>query len=101
MKIKKNDEVMVIAGNYKGTIGKVIKALPKENQVIVDGVNKVKKHQKPSSSNEGGIIEKTMPIHISNVALVDAKTKKTTKIGYKLNGDKKVRFAKKTDNVIE
>ena len=76
MKIKKGDKVKVITGHYKGTIGEVLVALPKENKVIVEGVNLVKKHMKPTQANpDGGIIEKEAPIHVSNVMAYDAKAK--------------------------
>ena len=97
MKIKKGDKVKVITGAYKGTIAEVIKAMPKENKVIVEGVNIVKKHQKPTQANpDGGIIEKEAPIHVSNVMAYDAKAKKASRIGYKEEKGKKVRVLKKT-----
>ena len=80
MKIKKGDKVKVITGAYKGTVAEVIKAMPKENKVIVEGVNIVKKHQKPTQANpDGGIIEKEAPIHVSNVMAYDAKAKKASR----------------------
>lgn len=97
MKIKKNDTVIVIAGKDKGVTGKVLQALPLESRVVVEGVNMVKKHQK--SQTEGGagsIIEKPLPVHVSNVSLIDPKTNKPTRIGYSIEGGKKVRIAKKS-----
>jgi large subunit ribosomal protein L24 len=83
VKIKKGDKVQVIAGAYKGTVAEVIKVLPKENKVVVEGVNVVKKHVKPNQMNpDGGIIEKEAPIHVSNVMAYDAKAKKASRIGF-------------------
>ena len=102
MKIKKGDKVKVITGHYKGTIGEVLVALPKENKVIVEGVNLVKKHMKPTQANpDGGIIEKEAPIHVSNVMAYDAKAKTASRIGYKVEKGEKVRVHKKSGNVIK
>lgn len=98
MKIKKGDTVKVIAGSYKGTVGEVVKTFPKDDKVIVAGVNIVKKHMKPSQTNpDGGIQEKEAPIHVSNVALYDAKAKTAGKVKIELdkNGNK-VRVFKKS-----
>ena len=101
MRIKKGDKVVVIAGSNKGKEGIVTSVLTKDNKVIVGGVNMVKKHSKPNQAQpEGKIIEKEAPIHISNVALVDPKTNKPTKVGYKVENGKKVRVAKKSSTVI-
>ena len=90
MKIKKGDKVQVITGAYKGTVAEVTKVFPKENKVIVEGVNMVKKHLKPTQQNpDGGIIEKEAPIHVSNVMAYDAKAKKASRIGFKSETDKK------------
>ena len=87
MRIKKGDRVKVITGAYKGTIGEVTSVYPKEDKVIVEGVNMVKKHQKPTQANpDGGIIEKEAKIHVSNVMLWDEKSKKASRIK---NGSKK------------
>lgn len=84
MKIKKGDKVVVIAGHEKGKEGVVIKAMPKENMVIVEGLNKVTKHNKPNQQNtEGSITTMEAPIHVSNVAIVDPKTKKPVRVGYR------------------
>ena len=101
MRIKKGDKVVVIAGSNKGKEGTVTSVLTKENKVIVGGVNMVKKHTKPSQAQpEGKIVEKEAPIHVSNVALVDPKTNKPTKVGYKVENGKKVRVAKKSSTVL-
>ncbi|MDA9163306.1 50S ribosomal protein L24 [Rickettsiaceae bacterium] len=101
LKIKKGDKVKVITGKNKGKVGDVIKVLPTENRLVVSGVNLVKKHTKPSQTSEGGIVQKELPIHISNVSHVDPKTNEVTKIGYKtLDDGKKVRFAKKSGEII-
>jgi len=102
MKIKKGDQVKVIAGSSKGTIAKVRKIMPKENKVIVEGVNIVKKHLKPNQGNpEGGIFEKEMPIHISNVMAYDVKAKKASRLGKKEEKGKTVRYYKSTGNVLK
>ena len=101
-KIKKGDKVIVITGRDKGKIGEVKRVLRAENRVIVDGVNTVKRHTKPSANQAGGIVEKEASIHLSNVAFVDPKDNKPTRIGYKmLDGDRKVRFAKRSGEVID
>lgn len=90
MKIKKGDKVKVITGASKGAIGEVLKALPKTNQVIVEGVNLVKKNLKPSQANpEGGVIEKEVPIHVSNVAFHEEKAKKPAKAKKDVKADAK------------
>jgi large subunit ribosomal protein L24 len=99
-KIKTGDEVVVIAGKDKGKQGKVTKIITDEAKVLVAGVNVVKKHQKPSATSAGGIVKKELPIAISNVALADPKTGKATRVGYKTVDGKKVRFAKKSGEVI-
>jgi len=100
MKIKKNDEVVVISGKYKGVKGKVLQVRPSESRVVVEGVNRHKWHIKPTQEKPGHIIDREAPIHVSNVALVDPKTKKATRVGYKMEGDKKVRVSKKTGTQI-
>lgn len=101
MKIKKGDNIIVLAGKDKGKKAKVLRALPKENKVIVEGVNMVKKHQAArQKSKKGEVIEKTLPIHVSNVAIVDSKTGKSTRVGYKIEGDKKIRIARKSGQKI-
>ncbi len=101
MKIKKGDKVIVITGKDKGKTGEVTKAMPKENKVIVSGVNMVKRHQKPTQENAGGIVSKEAPIHVSNVAIVDPKSGKASRMGTKILDDgRKVRVAKKSGEVI-
>ena len=101
MKIKKGDQVVILSGDDKGKNGEVVKAMPKEGKVIVQGVNLVKRHTKPSQTTPGGIVTKEAPIHVSNVALVDAKSGKATKVGYKTVYGKKVRVARKSGEVID
>lgn len=102
-KIKQGDEVIVIVGKDKGKLSKVVRILS-NNKVLVDGVNSVKKHQKgnPNLGVSGGIIEKFMPIDISNIALFNPKTKKGDRVGFKILDDgKKVRYFKSTDDVVD
>lgn len=101
MKIKKNDTVIVVAGKDKGTTGKVVKVLPRENRAVIEGVNVVKKHTKPRQSGEKGqIIEKSLPINISNVMLLDPKDSKPTRVGFQIKDGKKVRIAKRSGQVL-
>ena len=100
LKIKSGDTVKVVAGDHKGSEGKVLTVLIEKNKAIVEGVNMVKKHTKPSAQNpQGGIIEKEAPIHISNLSLLTSKGE-TTRVGYRMEGDKKVRYSKKSNEVI-
>ncbi|MBQ4821443.1 MULTISPECIES: 50S ribosomal protein L24 [Aquimarina] len=100
LKIKSGDTVRVIAGDNKGQEGTVQKVLKDKNKAIVEGVNLVSKHQKPSATNpQGGIVKQEAPIHISNLSLLTSKGE-TTRVGYRVEGDKKVRFAKKSNEVI-
>ncbi|RXK18676.1 50S ribosomal protein L24 [Macrococcus sp. DPC7161] len=102
MHIKKGDKVIVITGKDKGKTGTVIEALPKKDRVVVEGINIVKKHQKPTQMNpEGGITEIEAAIHVSNVMLVDPKTNKPTRVGVKVEDGKKVRVAKKSGEIIK
>ena len=101
MRIKKGDTVVVLAGKDKGKQGVVLKALPKEDKVIVEGVNIQTKHQKQTQKEAAEIKHQEGPIHVSNVMLVDSKTKAPTRVGYKMEGGKKVRVAKKSGNVID
>ncbi len=102
LKLKKGDKVIVTTGKDKGKTGEITTVFPKENKVIVGGVNMVKRHTKPSQESAGGIISKEMPIHVSNVALVDPKTGKATRVGYKVEKDgHKVRVAKKSGEVVD
>lgn len=102
MKIKTGDTVIVLSGDDKGKTGKVIKAMPSENKVIVEGVNAAKKHVKPSQANpKGSVKDINLPIDASNVALLDPKSNKATRVGYKLKDDKKVRVAKASGSEIK
>ena len=102
LRLKKGDKVIVTTGKDKGKTGEITTVFPKENKVIVGGVNMVKRHTKPSQESAGGIISKEMPIHVSNVALVDPKTGKATRVGYKVEKDgHKVRVAKKSGEVVD
>ena len=101
LKIKKGDQVIVLSGDDKGKTGEVVKAMPKEGKVVVQGVNLVKRHTKPSQTTPGGIVTKEAPISVSNVAIVDPKSNKASKIGYKEVDGKKVRVARKSGEVID
>jgi large subunit ribosomal protein L24 len=101
-KIKRGDHVVVITGKDKGKKGEVLKMLPDENRAVVSGVAMVRRHQKQTAAQEGGIIAKEAPIHISNLALEDPKDGKPTRVGYKfLKDGRKVRFAKRSGEVID
>ncbi len=95
LKIKKGDRVKVITGGSKGKVGDVLRVLPREQRVVVSGVNMIKRHTKPSRTESGGIIEREATIHVSNVALLDPKSEKPTKVGFRfLEDGRKVRFAR-------
>ncbi|TAL30107.1 50S ribosomal protein L24 [Phenylobacterium sp.] len=99
-KIKKGDRVVVLAGKDKGRQGAVLKVLPKDERVVVEGLNMVQRHTRPTQLDpQGGIKNKEASIHVSNVAIVDSKGK-PTRVGFKIEGDKKVRIAKTTGEVI-
>jgi large subunit ribosomal protein L24 len=99
-KIKKGDRVAVLTGKDKGRTGVVLKVLPKEERVVVEGLNMVQRHTRPTQLDpQGGIKNKEASIHLSNVAVVDSKGK-PTRVGFRMDGDKKVRFAKTTGEVI-
>jgi large subunit ribosomal protein L24 len=101
-KIKKGDRVIVTTGRDKGKKGEVLKVLPKENRAIVSNVNTMKRHQKQSQTQQGGIVNKDLPIQLSNLAHVDPKSGEATRIGWKVLGDgRRVRFAKKSGEVID
>lgn len=101
-KIKKGDKVVVLVGRDKGKTGTVNKVMPDEGRLIVSGVNMVKRHQRPTQAQAGGIVEKEAPIQISNVAIADPKTGEPTRVGFKITEDgKKVRVAKKSGEVID
>ena len=101
--VKKGDQVMVISGKDKGKKGRILEAYPAKERVLVEGVNMVKRHTKPSVQNpQGGIITKEAPIHVSNVMIIDPKTGQPTRIGHKiLNNGKKVRVAIKSGEVLD
>ncbi|MBO9597628.1 MAG: 50S ribosomal protein L24 [Cohnella sp.] len=101
--VKKDDTVFVITGKDKGKKGRVIAAYPRENRVLVEGINMIKKHAKPTQQNpQGGILNQEAPIHASNVMLIDPKSGQPTRIGYKvLDNGKKVRVAKKSGEIID
>ena len=100
--IKKGDTVYVNAGNDKGKTGQVLEVLKDKDRAIVEGINMVSKHTKPNAKQpQGGIIKKEAPIHISNLNLIDPKSGKPTRVGFKVEGDKKVRIAKKSGEEIK
>ena len=99
-KIRKGDEVIVLSGKDQGKKGTVSRVLPKDSRAIVAGVNMVKRHQRQGPMNQAGIIEKEASIHLSNIALVDPKTGKPTRVGFKMLDGEKVRFAKKSGEII-
>ena len=99
-KLRKGDEVIVLVGKDKGKKGKIIKMLPKSNKAIVSELNKVKKNKKPDNNQPGGIIEKEMPIHISNLSFFDSVSNKGVKIGFKQDKDKKIRINKLSGKAI-
>ena len=101
MKIKKGDNVIVVSGKDKGKKGKVIKALPRKEMIVIEGVNMKKKHKKPRRANQKGqVIEFAVPLHVSNVMVVDPKSGKPTRIGFEFRGGKKVRVAKRSNTVL-
>ena len=102
MKIKKGDQVVVLVGKDKGRSGEVTKMMPKEGRALVAGINLVKRHTRQSQTTEGGIISKEAPIQVSNLAIVDPKDGKATRVGFKtLEDGRKVRFAKRSGEVID
>ena len=102
LKFKKGDSVIVCTGRDKGKTGEVLKVFPARNRAIVQGVNKVKRHTKPTQTNAGGIVEKEATIHISNLSHIDPKDDVATKIGFKfLDDGRKVRFAKRSGEIID
>ena len=101
-RIRKGDTVLVIAGAARGRRGEVLQMHPKENRAVVQGVNVVKKHTKPRGMGQpGGIVEVEATVHLSNLKLIDPKTDQPTRIGFRIEGDRKLRVAKATGNVIE
>ena len=101
-KIKKGDKVVVTTGRDKGRTGEVVRVMPKEERALVRGVNMVKRHQRQTMNQEGGIISKEAPIHLSNLAYADPKDGKPTRVGFKVLDDgRKVRFAKRSGELID
>jgi len=101
-KIRKGDRVIVLSGRSKGKRGDVLKVLPKENRALVQGVNTVKRHTKPTQKAMGGIVEQEAPIHLSNLAHIDPDTNQPTRVGFRVLEDgRKVRFAKRSGEIID
>jgi large subunit ribosomal protein L24 len=101
-KIKKGDKVVILSGRDKGKTGEVLQVMPKEERALVRGVNLVKRHQRQTAAQEGGIISKEAPLHLSNLAYADPKDGKPTRVGFKVLDDgRKVRFSKRTGDLID
>ncbi|QRM55196.1 50S ribosomal protein L24 [Sinorhizobium sp. BG8] len=100
-KIRKGDKVVVLTGKDKGRTGEVVQVMPKEDRAVVRGVNLVKRHQRQTQTQEAGIITKEASIHLSNIAIADPKDGKPTRVGFKIEGDKKVRVAKRSGVSID
>ncbi len=98
-KLKKGDKVLVLTGKDKGKQGEILSVAPKDNKAVVDGINVALRHTKQSQTSQGGRIPKAMPIELSNLAMID-KNGKATRVGFRIEGDKKVRFAKTTGEVL-
>ncbi len=102
LKVKKGDKVTVITGRDKGKTGEILRVEPKRGRVLVQGVNMIKRHQGPTQTNPGGIIEKEASLHVSNVAHIDPKSNQPTRVGYRTDsGGRKVRFAKRSGELID
>ena len=101
LKVRKDDDVVVISGRDKGKSGKIIRVIPDEMRVVVQGVNMVKRHTRPAQGRQGGIVEKEASIHVSNVAHMDPKDRTPTKVGYKTVDGAKLRFARKSGETID
>ncbi|WP_337181330.1 50S ribosomal protein L24 [Shinella sp.] len=100
-KIRKGDKVVVLTGKAKGRTGEVVQVMPKEDRAVVKGINLVKRHQRQTQTQEAGIITKEASIHLSNIAIADPKDGKPTRVGFKVEGDKKVRVAKRSGVSID
>ncbi|ANH03914.1 MULTISPECIES: 50S ribosomal protein L24 [Shinella] len=100
-KIRKGDKVVVLTGKDKGRTGEVVQVMPKEDRAVVKGINLVKRHQRQTQTQEAGIITKEASIHLSNIAIADPKDGKPTRVGFKIEGDKKVRVAKRSGVSID
>lgn len=102
MHVKKGDKVKVISGKDRGKEGTILEAFPKKDRVIVEGINVVKKHAKPSQENpQGGILDIEAPVHVSNVMPIDPKTGEATRVGYEVRDGKKIRIAKKSGEALD
>ena len=101
LKVKKGDKVVVITGRDKGKSGEILEVLRAENRVIVQGINMAQRHQRQTMQQEGGIIQKELPIHVSNVALIDPKSDKPTRVGYKMDGERKIRVARRSGEALD
>jgi large subunit ribosomal protein L24 len=101
LKVKKGDKVVVITGRDKGKSGEIVRVLREENRVVVQGINLAQRHQKQSMSQEGGIVQKELSIHVSNVALIDPKTDKPTRVGFKMDGERKIRVARRSGEALD
>ncbi len=102
LRVKKGDKVTVITGRDKGKTGEILRVDPKRGRVLVQGVNMVKRHQSPTQTNPGGIIEREASLHVSNVAHIDPKSNQPTRVGYRIEtGGRKVRFAKRSGELID
>ncbi|TQS76062.1 50S ribosomal protein L24 [Ornithinibacillus gellani] len=102
MHVKKGDKVKVISGKDRGKQGTILEAYPKKDRVLVEGVNMIKKHAKPSQDNpQGGILTQEAPVHVSNVMPIDPKTGEPTRVGYEVRDGKKVRIAKKSGEALD
>jgi large subunit ribosomal protein L24 len=99
-KIRKGDKVVILAGKDKGRTGEVVQVMPKEDKAVVRGINMIARHQTQSASQEGGIIRKEAPLHLSNIAIADPKDSKPTRVGFEVRDGKKVRIAKRSGEVI-
>jgi large subunit ribosomal protein L24 len=100
-KVKTGDRVIILTGKDKGKTGEIKQVFTSQSRVIVEGANLVKRHQRQSQTAQSGIITKEAPIHVSNVAHIDPKDSKATRVGYRVEGDRKVRYAKRSGEVIE
>ncbi|SIP99902.1 large subunit ribosomal protein L24 [Rhizobium sp. RU20A] len=100
-KIRKGDKVVVLTGKDKGRTGEVLQVMPKEDRAVVRGINVVKRHQRQTQTQEAGIISKEASVHLSNLAVADPKDGKPTRVGFKIEGEKKVRVAKRSGVVID
>ncbi len=100
-KIRKGDKVVVLTGKDKGRSGEVLKVMPKENRAVVQGLNIIQRHQRQTQNQEGGIQRREAPIHLSNLAIADPKDGKPTRVGFRIDGERKVRVAKRSGEVID